>query len=95
LNAVRRFLRWRKTQPALQHCDLRFIDTPEPILAFTRSIDGQALLVAFNLSADAQEWTLPDGVDGHAVEDHGLLAGRIVDGRLHLPGHGLFYATPG
>ncbi len=93
LNAVRRFLRWRKSLPALLHGDIRFLDAPEPVLAFTRHCADQTLLVAFNLAAQDTAWALPAGLAAQARDDHGLLAGRIEDGHLHLPPHGVLYAT--
>ena len=50
LHAARGFLRWRKSQPALVHGAIRFLDAPEPVLAFVREHDGRRLLLAFNLS---------------------------------------------
>ena len=50
LNSYRHFNRWRKEQPALRYGDIKFIDTPEPILAFVRQYQGEQLLVCFNFS---------------------------------------------
>ena len=92
LLAARRLLRWRKTQSALMWGDIRMLDTPEPVLAFERRMDGEALLVVFNLSDAAQVWTMPeDLLVAEAVLDHGLVSGD-TDGRaLRLPAHGVFY----
>ncbi|WCL54279.1 alpha-glucosidase family protein [Gimibacter soli] len=40
----------RRSHPALRVGGHRFLDTPEPILAFTREADGETLLCVFNLS---------------------------------------------
>ena len=93
LNATRGFLRWRKTQPALQWGDIRFLDTAEPVLAFIRSFEGQRLLVAFNLSAAAVEWKIPGDLHTQAIDSHGLVAGQVQDGILGLPAQGVFYAA--
>ena len=95
LNATRRFLRWRKQHPALVHGDIAFLDTPEPVLAFTRTQGEQSLLVAFNLSADAATCALPGGLSPAPLDDHGLLAGHVEAGHLHLPPRGVYYATLG
>ena len=92
LNATRRFLRWRQSLPALLRGDIAFIDAPEPVLAFTREMRGERLLVAFNLSADVAQWTLPDGLEPRAINDHGLLAGRVDGRQLQLPARGVFFA---
>ena len=93
LNLVRHFLRWRKAHPALVLGDIRFLDAPEPVLAFTREHLGQRILVAFNLSAQSCSFTLPTGFAPAAISDHGLLAGHVDRGTLHLPAHAVFYAT--
>jgi alpha-glucosidase len=93
LNATRGFLRWRKSHAALVEGDIAFLDAPEPILAFVRRHEGQAMLVAFNLSAKDVAWTMPAHQDAKAIADHGLASGRIEAGKLHLPARGVFFAT--
>ncbi|WP_310057629.1 alpha-glucosidase family protein [Lysobacter niastensis] len=96
LNGVRHLLRWRKTHPALVLGDIRFLDAPEPVLAFVRSHDEEKLLAVYNLSASPVQWTPPqDLADMAALTDHGLLSGGIVDGVLQLPAHSVFYARLG
>lgn len=92
LNATRRLLRWRNAQPALCRGDMTMLDTTEPVLAFVRQIDGDALLVAFNLSGQPQELQLPDHL--RVVETlaaHGLRSGKLDRGMLRLPAHAVFY----
>lgn len=92
LNATRRLLQWRRTQPALCRGDIRLLVTDEPVLAFVRSLGCDALLVAFNLSGDAQSLALPDGLAvTDTVLDHGLTSGTIDRGTLSLPAHAVFY----
>ena len=50
LSFYKKILAFRKARPALISGDIRFIDTPEPVLAFTRSGNGEAHLCIFNLS---------------------------------------------
>ena len=92
LNATRAFLRWRKTLPALQWGGIEFLDAPEPVLAFTRHHADQSLLVAFNLSAKAVQWEIPEGLQVEVMHEHGLLSGEVRDGTLHLPAHAVFFA---
>jgi alpha-glucosidase len=94
LNAVRAFLAWRRTQPALVEGGIRFLDTPEPVLAFVREHGAQRLLVAFNLSDAAVECDIGPGVLS-TVPAPGVAAGRIEGARLHLPAHGAVYARLG
>ena len=95
LNATRNFLRWRKGLPALQFGDIAFLDAPEPILAFTRGIEAQRMLVVFNLSARPVHWSVPAGMNMQAVEGHGLLSGRLDGQQLLLPAHAVYYANLG
>ncbi|HEY7888100.1 MAG TPA: alpha-glucosidase [Steroidobacteraceae bacterium] len=92
LHAFRRFLRWRSAQPALCRGDIGFIETPEPLLAFTRTLDSQSILAAFNLSDRPQAAALPALGPITALHDHGLSAGKVVGRELELPPHGVFFA---
>jgi alpha-glucosidase len=82
LNAVRAFLAWRRTQPALVEGDIRFLDTPEPVLAFVRTLGDTRLLVAFNLSATAVDCTLDVGL-APALAAPGVDTGALVADRPH------------
>ena len=95
LNATRTFLRWRKSLPALQFGDITFLEAPEPVLAFTRGIAAQRLLVVFNLSSQAVRWTVPTSINVQPVEGPGLLAGRLDGSELLLPAHAVYYANIG
>jgi alpha-glucosidase len=93
LNATRAFLAWRKAQAALREGDIRFLDAPEPILAFVRRHEEGAMLVAFNLSNNEVEWTLPTSHAAAAVLDApGVSTGTIRDGRLAFPPRGVVFA---
>ncbi len=92
LNQVRGFLRWRNTQPALREGGIRFLDAPEPVLAFVRELDGHRMLAAFNLSAESVAWEFPTGLAPETDEGHGLLAGHLDGSALRLPPRGVFFA---
>jgi alpha-glucosidase len=96
LNGFRTFMRWRRSQPALRWGDIHFLDTAEPVLAFTRRLDDEALLVVFNLADAGVDIDLPS-LDGELtpVEGHGLLQATRKGGRLALPGHGAWFARLG
>lgn len=77
----------------LRFGDIAFIDSPEPVLAFTRSFDGQRLLAVFNLGDAPVEFALPAGLaTARPVNGHGLVEGALVEGRIRLPEHGLIFA---
>ena len=90
LHAVRAFLHWRRDQPALVTGDIRMLEAPEPVLAFVR---GPDLLVVFNLSAKAVEWTVPDGMRATPVHAPGVIPGVLDGSRLTLPPHAAFYGA--
>ncbi|MDG2519721.1 alpha-glucosidase family protein [Lysobacter soli] len=93
LNGVRHLLRWRKSHPALVTGEIAFLDADEPVLAFTRRGADESLLVVFNLSASAQTWAVPASIGTPTpLTDHGLRAGELQGGTLHLPPRGVFYA---
>jgi len=95
LNGFRTFMHWRREQPALCLGSLRFIDTPEPLLAFVREHLDARILVAFNLSAAAIALELPDLPElnnARLLHGHGLIEGEIHGTRLELPAHGALYA---
>jgi alpha-glucosidase len=90
LSRTRRFLRWRREQPALLTGDIRFVDTPAPLLAFEREHARQRLLCVFNLGAETARFEASAAVEpapGHSFEA-GLEGGMIT-----LPGYGAFFGT--
>jgi alpha-glucosidase len=91
LQGFRRFMHWRATQPALRWGDIRFLDTTEPLLAFTRSFQGETLLVAFNLAGQPLCLPLPLAGALHPIDGHGLAQGTLAGGTLQLPAHGVLY----
>lgn len=50
LREYRRFLRWRRSVPALIRGTLLAVVLPEPLVGFVRELDGQRVLAVFNLS---------------------------------------------
>ncbi len=61
LNAYRRFLKWRRATPALRLGDIKILETPDNIVAFTRSHEGKILLCVYNTANTEQAFTLPEG----------------------------------
>jgi len=87
LNRLRRFLHWRARQPALRRGTMAFLDTDAPILAFSRSLDGQTVCCLFNLGPEERRVTLPASASGDALDGHGFGCPE-EDGCLHLPAWG-------
>ncbi len=95
LQAFRAFLRWRKSQPALCLGDIRFLDAPEPVLAFTRTHAGERVLVALNLGGTDIDVALSIGTLAQ-LDVPGPRAGRVTgSGALHLPAYAAVFARIG
>ncbi|RHZ97026.1 DUF3459 domain-containing protein [Cereibacter sphaeroides] len=58
LETYRALLQFRRTQPALIRGRSRFFDLPEPMLGFTRTLDGQSLACFFNLGIEPVSATM-------------------------------------
>ncbi|WP_051332298.1 alpha-glucosidase family protein [Cucumibacter marinus] len=50
LNAYRETIAFRKSRPELVHGNTEFIDLPEPVLAFRRTLEGRTITCVYNLS---------------------------------------------
>ncbi|GGK36545.1 alpha-amylase family glycosyl hydrolase [Salinarimonas ramus] len=82
LNAYRRFLAWRREQPALRGGTQRLLDeAPEPLVVYERAANGERLLCAFNLADRPFTWRLPEAerAGWKVVGGHGL-GGEIRSG---------------
>ena len=95
LSGYRRFMHWRRGQPALRGGAIRFLDTPEPVLAFVRELGDERVLAVFNLSAAPAEFALPLPGRLSLLQGHGLVAGTLDGERLHLPANGSLFARIG
>ncbi len=91
LATLRRFLTWRREQPALVVGDWQRLDAPEPLLAFARNGGGQDLVCAFNLSGDVHVWRAGRPL---ALAGAPLPAAASIDGeRVLLPAHAILIAN--
>jgi alpha-glucosidase len=62
LTLTRRLIAFRKAQPALRLGALRFLDSPEPILAFERRFGDEVLTCVFNLGHETATWAPIEGI---------------------------------
>ncbi|TAN02622.1 MAG: alpha-glucosidase [Rhodanobacteraceae bacterium] len=92
LRGFRTFMHWRREHPALRTGSIRFLETPEPVLAFVRESATERMLVAFNLSNQTAELSLQLPGTARPLHGHGLHEGRLDQGRLCLPGYGAVFA---
>lgn len=92
LNKYRRLLRWRKQQPALLKGDLTLLDTPEPLLGFSRKCDEQHLICLFNLSPQPLHYELSD-YPGCVAADESDFSNRQYDNTVEIPAYGVFFGN--
>ncbi|MGN6788575.1 MAG: alpha-glucosidase family protein [Rhodanobacteraceae bacterium] len=93
LNGFRAFMHWRRAHPALRSGTIRFLETPEPVLAFIREAAGETLLVAFNLSDADTGVMLPSIRGAQPLHGHGLHEGTLRGEHVHLPAYGALFAS--
>lgn len=70
LAASREMIAFRKASPAMTLGEIEFLETPEPVLAFVRRHEGEAIACVFNLSGE------PTPVDVPGLEGAELLRGE-------------------
>ena len=88
-------LSFRTDTPTLRHGDIAFLPEGDPVFAFSRTLDGQTLLCAFNLSGKPAKYALPaDGGQITALPAPGA-SGVLDADQLTLPAYGYFFGTLG
>ena len=81
------FLKWRKTHPALLKGSIEVMESPEDVLAFSRSHGDDTIICCFNCSTD--EHNIDVG-DVEALENHGF--DHTLNGTtLTLPAYSVFF----
>ena len=91
LEHYRAMIAFRKTSAALRHGTTRFLDLPEPILAFSRTAESQTLLCVFNLGPKPMSVTVAGatGVTGPS------LGAVLSGGTLTLAANAVAFLTVG
>ena len=92
LQAARRLLHWRRTQPALVHGELALLPEHAQVLAFVREHEGERVLCAFNLSAQPAELALPAGLALAQQLDSGIGGAQPVGATLQFAPWGVLHA---
>lgn len=94
LHFARRFLAWRKRQPALTLGAIGFLDGPGPVLALIRTHAEQRMLAVFNLSSRPVSWPRPADMSLHWL-DIGTGIDADAGGTIDLPAHAAAFASLG
>jgi alpha-glucosidase len=89
LTFVRRWLAWRRTEPALRTGELVFIPTPPEVLGVVRGGGDDAVLMLFNFGVAPAEVPLPAGAWRSAFD----LGASLQAGVVHLPPATAFAAS--
>lgn len=92
LHAFRSFLAWRKTQPALLWGSIEFLDAPDDVLVFIRRHQGQAVLAAFNLSANVTTVNITGDFSITALQNQGVPLAHINGKQLSLTAYASAFA---
>jgi alpha-glucosidase len=91
LHAFRRFLKWRRSQPALRSGELLPLDLPAPLVGFVRRTAGQSVLAVFNLSEQGAVFDAGALPGMRLLPDSGFLP--LLEGdAARLPPHGALFA---
>jgi alpha-glucosidase len=77
LNFYRRYLPWRRSQPALVVGSIRFHDTAEPVMLLERKAPGQHLLCVFNLGPRKAKAAVPKGLRPVALDGQPAQGARL------------------
>lgn len=91
LNAYRKFMQWRKQQPALRLGSIKFLNAPDSSLLFIRAHEGQQLIAAFNLSAEPVSLEINAPIPVLPLEGHGFESSVVENQMLKLPAFGVFF----
>lgn len=86
LHHYRTVLAFRKASPALREGRTEFLDTPAPVLAFTRKAAGETLTCLFNLGPGPVALPAPLGTSVGPV-----LAAEVVEGTVTLGPNGAIW----
>lgn len=92
LHGYRQFLAWRKRYPVLIAGEIEFLDAPEPLLVFVRTLGEQKLLVCFNLLDTEIQWALKEVKLQQELIGHGLKTAQWQGDSLMFSAYASFYA---
>ena len=87
LHFCRRLLSWRWHQPVVKQGDMKIVDSPEQVLAFTRTLAKETLFFAFNYSADPVAFT--SSLRGNQFPLDGLIDARVKGDKIEMSPYGV------
>lgn len=93
LNAYRRFVHWRRTQPALRSGGLRLATSPDNTLGFIREHAGQSLFACFNFGGEPRAVSIPEAGRLEPLSGHGFAPCVFAAGVVTIPPYGACFAN--
>lgn len=87
LHFCRRILSWRWHQPVVKQGDMKMVDSPEQVLAFTRTLDKETLFFAFNYSPDRVAFT--SSFRGSQFPLDGLIDAKVKGDKIEMSPYGV------
>jgi alpha-glucosidase len=94
LEHYRRFLAFRRANPALAKGDIDFLGADDNVVVFMRGLGNEQLVCAFNLSPRTAEIDLGADTVLEAVQGHGL-DGKATGGKVALGAYGAWFGRMG
>ncbi|WP_028792928.1 alpha-glucosidase family protein [Thalassobaculum salexigens] len=91
LNRIRRFLTWRREEPALKAGGMDFVEADERVLVFRRTLGEETITCAFNFTDAEIALEMPEIEVGVPLDGHGF-GGVRREREIHLPAWGAFFA---
>lgn len=91
LNNYKALNQWRRTQDCLRYGDITFSEVHKDILLFTRTLNGKALLCAFNFS-DTELSLTNTMFSAYKIIDQSFISASAEKTTIRFPAYGIFFA---
>ena len=92
LHYVRDLIAWRREHDVMRIGTMGFINTPDSVISFARTLGDVAVHCLFNLGSQAIN--LPHNIASGSVRDYAPGSAKLTDNNMILlPAHGFVVAT--
>ena len=88
LNAFRHFLTWRRNHPSIRLGDIDILETADPVLAYRREHESEAILCVFNTDQNEESWELPEQYEGYLYLEGMSHNTRLKNGKISFKPYG-------
>ena len=94
LEHYRRFLAFRRANPALAKGDIDFLAADNDVVVFVRELGNEQVICAFNLGARTAALDLGAETTLESIEGHGF-TGSVTGGKIALGPYGAWFGRMG